>query len=88
MSPQPQRLMNHLHKYIAGRWNGMPPTQEELQQLYLQFLQAVECVDDILFVGEFLCRLAQGRLCLEVFLEVVFACFGVGFQQVVVLFYI
>ncbi|MGN0747872.1 MAG: helix-turn-helix domain-containing protein [Aristaeellaceae bacterium] len=42
MSPQPQRLMNHLHKYIAGRWNGMPPTQEELQQLYVQFLQAVD----------------------------------------------
>ena len=42
ISPQPQRLMNHLHKYIAGRWNGMPPTQEELQQLYLQFLQAVD----------------------------------------------
>ena len=62
--------------------------RSHLAVFLMQFLQAVECVDDILFVGEFLCRLAQGGLCLEVFLEVVFACFGVEFQQVVVLLYI
>ena len=39
---KPQRLMNHLHKYIAGRWGGYPPSREELQMMYLQLVQAVD----------------------------------------------
>lgn len=42
----PQDLTSHLHRYIAGRWGGFPPTREDLRQLYLQLLQALDLATD------------------------------------------
>lgn len=42
----PQDLISHLHRYIASRWGGFPPAREDLRQLYLQLLQALDLATD------------------------------------------
>ena len=56
--------------------------------LLMQFLQLIECADDIFFLGELLGSFAKLRLQFEILLEVILACFAVELQQVVELLYI
>ena len=57
-------------------------------ELLVQGLQLLEGGNHVGFFAQFLCRLAQAGLDLQVLLEVVLAEFIVQFQLVVVLFYV
>ena len=54
----------------------------------MQFLQLVECADDILLICKLLGSLTQFSLQFKVFLEVIFTCLDIEFEHVVELLHI
>ena len=55
----------------------------DLTILLMQFLQLVECADDILLVSQFLCCLTEGGLQLQILLEIIFTSLTIEAKHII-----